>query len=109
MPDISRVNLPAATTDVVISAASPLLRLLGVSVVETAGAVATLSIQEGTSNNTANELIAMSLLANESRFEWFPEFGIPCPGGLWLERITGTTRLVIYFTAFDYVEYSSGG
>lgn len=102
MADTQRINLAANTTDVAAVAPTSNLRLLGFSVLETAGAVASLSIQESASNDTTKELLAVSLLANESRSEWFGEHGIPCSGGIWIERITGTTRVVIHYRISDY-------
>lgn len=102
MADLQRTTLAANTTDVAAVAATPNLRLLGISVIETASATASLSIQESASNDTTKELLAITLLANESRSEWFGEHGIPCPGGIWIERITGTTRVVIHYRISDY-------
>lgn len=102
MADISRINLPAATTDIAAVAATPNLRLLGFSITETAGAVASLSIQESAANDTTKELFGITLLANESRSEWFGDHGIPCPAGIWVERITGTTRITIFYRVSDY-------
>lgn len=105
MSDTSRVSLAAATTDLAAVAATSLLRLVGVSVIETAGSTAVVSIQEGTSNDTTKELIGISLPANG--FSGYlpvgdPGVGVPCPGGIWVERVSGTTRITVYYRTFDF-------
>lgn len=104
MPDISRVNLPAATTDLAAVAPTPLLRLLGVFIIETAGSTATVSVQESAANDVTKELLSVSLAANESKYIALgdPGVGVPCPAGIWVERVTGTTRLTVYYRTFDF-------
>lgn len=101
MADTQRTVLAAGTADAAAVAATPNLRLIGFSAVETAGAAASFSIQEGTSTDLTKELMGVTLTANESTRE-FPPDGIPCPGGIWVDRITGTTRITIYYRIPDY-------
>lgn len=102
MADTARVNLPAATTDIAAVAATPNLRLLGFSITETAGAAATLSIQESAANDITKEMFGVSLSANGIFSLWLGEHGVPCPAGIWIERVTGTTRLTIFYRVSDY-------
>lgn len=102
MADTARVYLAANTTSLAAVAANPLLRLLGFSAVETAAATASLSIQDAASTTLASEVAGVNLAASESAREWFGEHGIPCPNGIYVNRISGTTRIVIYYRVSDY-------
>lgn len=106
MADITRTNLAANTTDVAAVAATANLRLLGFSITETAGSTATLSIQEGTSNDTTKEMFGVALSANGTFSLWLGEHGVPCPAGIWVERVTGTTRLTVFYRVSDYAKDS---
>jgi len=85
-----------ASTDEAIAAAAAGTRLMGFSCKETAGAVATISFHNGTANGDPT-IYVVNLNANESRGEWFGPDGIAAAGGIWLQRITGTTQVVGYF------------
>lgn len=102
MADTQRINLAANTTDVAAVAATPNLRLLGFSITETAGATATLSIQEAAANDTTKEMFGVSLSANGTFSLWLGEHGVPCPAGIWIERVTGTTRITVFYRVSDY-------
>lgn len=108
MADTQRINLAANTTDVAAVAATANLRLLGFSITETAGATAALSIQESTANDTTKEMFSVSLSANGTFSLWLGEHGVPCPGGIWIERVTGTTRITVFYRVSDYGKDSGG-
>lgn len=101
MADTTRAYLAAGTTSLAAVAANPNLRLLGFSAVETAAAVATISIQDAASTTLASEVAGVNLAASESVREWYGEHGIPCPLGIWVNRISGTTRIIIYYRISD--------
>jgi hypothetical protein len=73
------------------------LRLVGVSVRETAAGVATLNIEHGIANSSPI-MLPINLAAAESKTLWFGPQGIPCASGIWIERLTGTTQVVLITT-----------
>jgi hypothetical protein len=101
MADLTRVRISANTTSVAAYAPTSLLRLVGVTFIETAGAPALVSIQEGAGTDLAKEILAQSLLANQALTVWLPEHGTPCEGGIWVNRVSGTTRLVVHYRVSD--------
>lgn len=74
------------------------LRLMGISVAESAGTPATaeVNLYHGTSA-TAPALMLFNLAANESVREWFGSDGICCPGGVFVNRVSGSSWLVLYW------------
>ena len=103
MADTQRIVLPAATTSLAAIAATPNLRLIAVSVIETAGSAALVSVQEGTGTDLTKEVIALSLSANEAKsIHIAGDHGVPCPGGIWVNRLSGTTRVVVHYRVSDY-------
>lgn len=104
MADNTYIRLASGTGNAAAVAPTTGLRLLGFSITESAGspAVAQVSIQEGTSANIANEIAGVNLAASGSAQTWYGEHGIPCPGGIYLNRVSGTTRAVIYYRVSDY-------
>jgi hypothetical protein len=101
--DISRVVLASGTGSAAAVAATPLLRLIGVSVIEAAGspAAAAVSIQEGAGTDLTKEMAAVSLAAAGSSVVWLGEHGVPCPAGIWVNRLTGNTRVVVHYRVSD--------
>ena len=85
-----------ASTDEAVAPAAAGTRLMGFSCQETAGAAATFSLHNGTSASDPATYV-VSLAANESRGEWFGPDGIVSAGGIWLERLTGTTRFIGFY------------
>lgn len=83
----------AGTTDVAGVAATANMRLCGYSIRETAAAVATVDISHGGAAGTI--IAAENLAASVSVFRWFGSEGIPVSSGVWIERLTGTTQVVI--------------
>ena len=90
-------TVAAGTTDEAGLAATAGLRLMGYSVRETAAAVATLNIEHGTANS-APIMAAINLAASASAVQWFGPQGLPCAGGIWIERLTGTTQVNLITT-----------
>lgn len=85
----------AGTGDVAVRAAQDGLVLMGYSAKETAGSAAALTIRNGTS--TSDPAVAhCSLAANEAKLISLSDLGIKCPNGIFLDRTTGTTEVVIY-------------
>lgn len=76
-------------------AANTNLRLMGYSIKETAGAVATLSLLNGASS-AGTAVAHENFAAAGSVGRWFGPQGIPCSGGVWIERLTGTTAVILY-------------
>lgn len=110
MADTARVALAAGTTSLAAVAPTANLRFIGYSVAESAGApaAASVSIQEGASTDLTKEMAAVSLPASEMRTVWLGEHGIPCAGGIWVNRISGNTRVVVYYRVSDYGKDSGG-
>lgn len=85
-------TIAAATGDEAGLAAATGLRLMGYSVRETAAGAATLNIEHGTANSSPI-MAAINLAAAGSVAQWFGPQGLPCDGGIWIERLTGTTQV----------------
>ena len=90
-------TIAAGTTDEAGIAAAHGLRLMGWSVRETAAAVATLNIQHGAASATPI-MAAINLAAAGSDKAWYGPQGLPCAGGVWIERLTGTTQVHLITT-----------
>ena len=90
-------TVAAGTTDEAGIAAAHGLRLMGYSVRETAAAVATLNLEHGTANSSP-VLAAINLAASVTKDAWFGPQGLPCEGGIWIERLTGTTQVHLITT-----------
>lgn len=92
--------IAAGTGDEAGVAATPNMRLMGYSIKETAGAVATLSILHGASS-AGTALFHENFAAAGSTTEWFGPQGIPCASGVWIERLTGTTAVILHTKVVD--------
>jgi hypothetical protein len=90
-------TVTAGTGDEAGLAAAAGLRLMGLSVRETAGAVATLNVEHGTANSSPI-MDAINLAAAGTVTHWFGPQGLPCAGGIWIERLTGTTQVNLITT-----------
>jgi hypothetical protein len=90
-------TIAAATGDEAGKAAAGNMRLMGLSVRETAGAVATLNIEHGTANSSPI-MAAINLASAGSTVLWFGPQGLPCEAGIWIERLTGTTQVILITT-----------
>jgi hypothetical protein len=73
------------------------LRLLGVSVRETAAAAATLNIEHGVANSSP-VMVPINVAASSSVTLWFGPQGLPCANGVWLERLSGSTLVTLITT-----------
>ncbi len=87
-------TIASASGDEAGVAATAGLRLMGYSVREGAAGVATLNIEHGTANSSPI-LAAENLAANTSQLRWLGPQGLPCAGGIWIERLTGTTTVYL--------------
>lgn len=90
-------TIAAASGDEAGVAATAGLRLVGLSIRETAAGVATLNIEHGTANSSPI-MAAVNLAAAGSIMYWFGPQGLPCAGGIWIERLTGTTQVNLITT-----------
>ena len=90
----------SGTGDVQVLAASTFLRLIGFSVGESAASAATaeIKIHNGTDVNAEVVVPACNLAADGFGTFWYGPDGIPCEGGIFLNRVSGTTEVVIYYS-----------
>lgn len=95
------VSSGSGTGDVVMVAAAGNLRLMGYSIKEDAAspAEAEAIIRFGATIAGA-PLVHINLGPNESVRDWFGPGGIGASGGLFLDRVSGTTDLVLYVATF---------
>lgn len=93
-------SVTSGTGDVQVIAATPGLTLYGFSLTESAAsaAAAEVSVRHGTAA-TDPELFGVTLGADQSTSDMWQK-GVSIPNGLFLDRITGTTK----FTAFTRIE-----
>jgi hypothetical protein len=101
MADTARAYLAAGSSSAAAVAPTARLRLIGFSAVETAGATAKLSIQEGAGASLPQEMAGINLASGGSVQEWFGDHGLPCPGGIFVNRIEGASRVVIFYRISD--------
>lgn len=87
-------TLAAATADEAGVAATTGLRLMGYSIREGAAGAATTNIEHGTANSSP-VLAAETLAASTGAVRWFGPQGLPCPNGIWVERVTGNTAVFL--------------
>lgn len=85
------------TADEQAIAAATGLRLVGWSVTEGAATPsdARIRLHHGTANS-GPELFDVTLSPGESAREWFDLGGIAVPNGVFVDRVSGTTRLTLY-------------
>lgn len=102
MADTQRIVLAAGTGSAAAVAPAANLRLIAVSAIETAGSTAAVSIQEGAGTDLTKEVLALSLSANEAKALPIGEHGVPCAGGIWVNRLSGTSRVVVHYRVSDY-------
>ncbi len=86
-------NIATGTADEAGVAATANMRLMGYSIRETAAAVATLNICHGAAGTVI--INAHNLAASVSVDRWFGPAGLPVEGGVWIERLTGTTAVTL--------------
>lgn len=91
---VLNVAIASNTTDEAATGAAG--TLFGYSIKEDAASTATLVIRDGTSNSdTAVSYI--NLASDESVRDWFGPQGIKITTGIWIERVTGTSSLTIWY------------
>lgn len=83
----------AGTDDEAMLPATPNLRLTGFSVRETAGSTASFIIHNGDGAGDP-AVFTYALAANQGESFSFGEGGIPCPDGIFLERVTGNVQVI---------------
>jgi hypothetical protein len=89
-------TIAAGTGDEAGIAAAAGLRLMGYSVRETAGSAATLNLCHGTDGTTV--MAPINLASAGSDAQWFGPQGLPCDSGVWVERLTGTSQVILITT-----------
>lgn len=91
-------NVAAGTVGVQGIPAQTGLRLMGVSISEAAGTPAAASVQlnHGTSS-AGGEIETISLSAGQSIQQWYGPDGIDVNLGVFANRLSGTTRLVLFY------------
>lgn len=99
------VVVAAGTGDNAIVAARLGLRLMGLSVAETASsaAVASVDIRHGDSATDPILVPVMNCEADGFDTFWFGHHGIDCPDGIFINRVTGNTTLVLYIDPLEAV------
>jgi len=95
LDQFTTTNIASASTDEAGVAATADMRLMGYSIKETAASTATMSLHNGTSASGA-ALAYINLASGGSVTEWFGPQGIPCAGGVWIERLTGSTAVILH-------------
>ena len=87
-----------ADADAVV-AAKYNLRLRGFSIAETAGTAATAEapLMHGATGASGSKVTAPINLAADGFGIWMFSEGIPCPNGISIDRVSGTTEFVIYW------------
>ena len=100
MAAFDSVAIASGTGDVQAVAAGKFLRLIGFSVGEDAGTAAAAEIKIFNGTSTGGEVVvpACNLAADGFGTFWYGPDGIPCANGIYLNRVTGTTEVVIYYS-----------
>jgi len=94
---IGPVVVASGTADVAAVTGAYNLRLVGFSIAETASsaAAAEVVLRHGTSASDDPLVAPTNLAADGFGTFWYPP-GIPCPNGIYVDRVSGTTTLVLY-------------
>lgn len=93
---------PAGIADAALVAATANLRLLGYTIRESAGspAAAAVNLRNGDAD-TDPLLAAETFAASGSEHRWFGPNGISCADGVFLERVSGNTTVVVYTAVIE--------
>ena len=89
-------TVPSGTGGVAAVAAAAGLTLIGYAVLETADGNAGVKIHHGVDNTGPLLDVPQALAANQLARVWFGGSGPSCPNGIYVERTSGTTELVLY-------------
>lgn len=92
-------NANVAADDDATVAADAGLRLLGVSISESAGtpAVCEGKVVNGATGTAAGKVVTFSLAASTSITQWFGPGGIACPLGISIDREAGTFDIAVHY------------
>ena len=93
---IGSVVVASGTGDSAAVGAHAFLRLCGWSVSEDAGVTAAVSIRHGTAATDPLLVAPMNLAANGFGMWGISNQGIPCPNGIYVDRTSGTTTVILY-------------
>jgi hypothetical protein len=87
-------TVAAGTGDEAGLAGATGLRLMGVSIRESAAGAATVNIEHGTANSSP-VMWGATLVASTGKEWWFGPQGLPCDDGIWIERVAGNTAVFL--------------
>ena len=92
------VEVVADTVDVQGVGAGESLKLMGFSVAETAStaAAAEVVLRHGTGSGDPLLVAPINLKADGFGNPWFGDKGVDCQNGIFVDRISGNTALVLY-------------
>ena len=96
---INKIHVTSGTGDVQAVAAADAgwtLKLCGFSVSEDAGSTAEVVIRDGTSNSDTPAVAPINCAASGFGMWGISNQGIPCPDGIYVDRVSGTTTVVLY-------------
>jgi len=96
---INKIVVESGTTDVQAVAAADAgwtLKLCGWSISEDAGSTAAVVIRDGTSASGTPAVAPINCAANGFGMWGISNQGIPCPNGIYVDRVSGTTTVVLY-------------
>ena len=93
------VNLAVAADVEPAVAAAAGLRLVGFAAVESAGvpAAADFVLVHGATVAGGTEVVHVKLVALESKTGWFGPDGIAVPNGISIDRVAGTSDIIIFY------------
>ena len=92
----------AADVDAAVAAADNLV-LMGYTANETAGSPAASEhiIVNGATGAAAGKVAYIGLPASGHAEMWFGDRGIPCPLGISIDHVAGTTNIMLYYKTLD--------
>lgn len=86
-----------AGQNALVAAATAELRLLGVLVTEDANVDGKVIVHHGTGTGDP-AVLPIRVPAHRTVVIWLPDDGLDCPNGLYLQRVTSTTHVVVFRT-----------
>lgn len=93
---MDKVICASGTGDVAAVSAQWNVRLIGFSISEDAGSTAKVIIHDGAASANNPAVAPINCAANGFGIWGLSYPGIPCPLGIWVERVSGTTTVVLY-------------
>ncbi len=97
-PAVATSSLASGSSVALVAASSTTQVFYGFCVRETAAGTAVINFRNGAVIG-APVIFTLSLVANESRSEWFAA-GLPGAAGIYVERVSGTTDVIAYTGAY---------